>query len=53
VPTAPLFEQDLEAFVRRVRDADDVYVTPDRVLAVLKLADQIRERCGAATATAV
>ncbi len=44
LPTAPLFEQDLDYFVRRVEEGADPYVSDERILDVLKLAEAIRER---------
>ncbi|MGD8397095.1 MAG: Gfo/Idh/MocA family oxidoreductase [Candidatus Eiseniibacteriota bacterium] len=49
VPTGPLFEQDLLAFVRRVQEGAEPYVSDERILEVLGLADAIRERCEAPT----
>jgi biliverdin reductase len=47
LPTDPLFEQDLDAFVRRVAEGADSYVSDERILDVLSLAEAIRARCAA------
>jgi biliverdin reductase len=45
VPTHPLFSADLDVFVRRVNENAESYVSDERVLDVLSLADQVKERC--------
>ncbi len=45
LPTQPLFEQDLDCFVRRVTEGAEPYVSDERLQDVLALAEAIRERC--------
>jgi biliverdin reductase len=45
LPAQPLFATDLDAFVRRVNEGAESYVTDEHILDVLSLADEIRERC--------
>jgi hypothetical protein len=45
VPTQPLFATDLDFFVRRVNDGAESYISDERILDVLSLAEEIQERC--------
>lgn len=47
IPTQPLFAADLDVFVRRVGDGAEGYVSDERILDVLSLAEGIEERCRA------
>jgi biliverdin reductase len=45
LPTEPLFATDLDFFARRVLDGTESYVSDERILDVLSLAEEIQERC--------
>ncbi len=45
LPTHPLFATDLDYFVRQVNDGAESYVSEERILDMLSLAEEIQDRC--------